>query len=64
MSLPATFTMIFATAFTDLELTSEQGEMLFLLLRLPGAASHALEQKNNGWKKYPFFMENVQLKSR
>ncbi len=64
LSLPATTTMIFATAFTDLELTSEQGEMLFLLLRLPGAASHALEQKNNGWKKYPFFMENVQLKSR
>jgi citrate synthase len=29
--------------------------MLFLLLRLPGAAVHALEQKDYGHKKFPFF---------
>jgi citrate synthase len=35
--------------------TPEQGEMLFLLLRLPGAAVHALEQKHTGYKNFPFF---------
>jgi citrate synthase len=29
--------------------------MLHLLLRLPGAAVHALEQKDYGYKNFPFF---------
>jgi len=29
--------------------------MLFLLLRLPGVAVHALEQKDYGHKNFPFF---------
>ena len=29
--------------------------MLHLLLRLPGAAVHALEQKGYGHKNFPFF---------
>ena len=29
--------------------------MLLLLLRLPGAAVHALEQKDIGHKNFPFF---------
>lgn len=29
--------------------------MLYLLLRLPGAAVHALEQKRYGFKRFPFF---------
>ena len=57
--LPITFTMIIATALSDLEMTNEQGEILYLLLRLPGAAVHALEQKKLGWKKYPFFKEGL-----
>jgi len=35
--------------------------MLFLLLRLPGAAAHALEQKEHGWRKYPFFGDGLTL---
>ena len=35
--------------------------MLFLLLRLPGAAVHALEQKKLGWRKYPFFGDGLTL---
>ena len=31
------------------------GEMLFLLLRLPGAAAHALEQQGLGHKRFPFY---------
>jgi len=44
-----------AAAFADLGLLPEQGEMLFLLLRLPGAAAHALEQRATGHKKFPFY---------
>ncbi len=44
-----------AAAFRDLGLNAEQGEMLYLLLRLPGAAAHALEQKQVGFKRFPFF---------
>ena len=53
--IPLAMSGVIATAFVDLEMTPDQGEMLFLLLRLPGAAAHALEQKQYGWKKYPFF---------
>ncbi len=44
-----------AAAFCDLELSPAQGEMLFLLLRLPGAAAHALEQQESSYKAFPFF---------
>jgi len=39
----------------DLGFSPEQGEMLHLLLRLPGAAVHALEQRDGGYKNFPFF---------
>lgn len=58
---PLGMTGVIAAAFTDLELTDEQAEMLFLLLRLPGAAVHALEQKKLGWRKYPFFGDGLTL---
>ncbi len=44
-----------AAALCDLGCTPEQGEMLFLMLRLPGAAVHALEQRDGGYKNFPFF---------
>ncbi|MGC2047759.1 MAG: hypothetical protein WA635_04025, partial [Gallionella sp.] len=44
-----------AGALHDLGCTPAQGEMLQLLLRLPGAAVHALEQKDYGHKSFPFF---------
>jgi citrate synthase len=44
-----------AAALADLGFTPEQGEMLYLLLRLPGAAAHALEQRGIGPKQFPFF---------
>tara|TARA_R110002095_G_scaffold80921_1_gene70210 strand:- start:662 stop:1495 length:834 start_codon:yes stop_codon:yes gene_type:complete len=58
---PLGMTGVIAAAFTDLELSDEQAEMLFLLLRLPGAAVHALEQKKLGWRKYPFFADGLTL---
>jgi len=44
-----------AAAFADLGFGPEEGEMLFLLLRLPGAAAHALEQRGYGHKRFPFY---------
>jgi citrate synthase len=44
-----------AAAFVDLGMAPEQAEMLFLLLRLPGAAAHALEQRASGHKQFPFY---------
>ena len=49
-------TMVSAAAavMTDLGLSPAQGEMLYLLLRLPGAAVHALEQAHHGFKRFPY----------
>ncbi|HXE97435.1 MAG TPA: citryl-CoA lyase [Dongiaceae bacterium] len=52
---PLSMSGVAATALADLGFTPEQGEMLHLLLRLPGAAAHALEQWQYGHKKFPFF---------
>jgi len=52
---PLALSGVAAAAFSDLGFTPEQGEMLYLLLRLPGAAAHALEQGRYGPKKFPFF---------
>ena len=47
-----------AAALADLGLSPEQGEMLWLLLRLPGAAAHALEQRL-AYKRFPFFEHEI-----
>jgi len=54
---PLAMTGVAAAALTDLGFTPKQGEMLFLLLRLPGAAVHALEQEEYGWRQFPFFAD-------
>jgi citrate synthase len=51
---PLALSGVAAAAFSDLGFTPEQGEMLHLLLRLPGAAAHALEQRASGYKNFPF----------
>jgi len=53
--LPLAMSGVAAAALLDLGFTPAQGEMLHLLLRLPGAAVHALEQKDYGHKNFPFF---------
>ena len=52
---PLAMSGVAAATCRDLGLNAEQGEMLYLLLRLPGAAVHALEQKQLGFKHFPFF---------
>ncbi|SFU59200.1 citrate/2-methylcitrate synthase [Pseudoduganella namucuonensis] len=53
--LPLAQTGVVAAAFADLGLTPAEGEMFTLLWRLPGAAVHALEQTQRGFRQFPFF---------
>lgn len=52
--LPLAMTGVAAAALADLGCTPEQGEMLHLLLRLPGSAVHALEQSGHKYSQFPF----------
>jgi citrate synthase len=52
---PLAMSGIVAAALHELGFSPEQGEMLHLLLRLPGAAAHALEQQRHGYKNFPFY---------
>ena len=61
VNMPLAMTGVMAAALMDLAFTSEQGEMLVLLLRLPGAAVHGLEQARYGWRHYPFFSKGLIL---
>jgi len=58
---PLAMTGLAAAVLYDLGFNSQQGEMLYLILRLPGAAVHALEQKSYGWRNYPFFRYAIKL---
>ena len=58
---PLAFSGVAAAACYELDLQPEQAEMLFLLLRLPGAAVHAMEQEKLGWRKYPFFSKGFKV---
>jgi citrate synthase len=53
--MPLSLTAVAGAAFMDLGLTPEEGEIFHLLLRMPGAAAHALEQQRLGHKNFPFF---------
>jgi citrate synthase len=57
---PLAATGVAAATLHDLGFTPDQGEMLHLLLRLPGAAAHALEQRGLGHKNFPFFAVELQ----
>lgn len=60
---PLSMTGVAAAALADLGLSPEQGEMLWLLLRLPGAAAHALEQ-HLAFKRFPFFEHQIDQEDR
>lgn len=57
---PLAMTNVASAAFIDLAFNPQEGEILYLLLRLPGAAAHGLEQYMQ-WKKYPFFKNGLVL---
>lgn len=55
IGLPLAISGVAAAALLDLGFSAREGEMLYLLLRLPGAAAHALEQERYGFKQFPFY---------
>lgn len=57
---PLAMTGVAAAALADLGFEPAQAEMLFLLLRLPGAAAHAVEQGRNSYKRFPFYPVELQ----
>lgn len=59
--MPLTMTGVIACALFDLGFDAQESEMLYLLLRLPGAAALALEQHWQGWQKYPFHKDGLVL---
>lgn len=59
LGLPLAMPGVAAAALVDLGFTAQQGEMLYLMLRLPGAAVHALEQSATGFKRFPFYSLEV-----
>lgn len=56
---PLAMTGVIAATLGDLGFAPATGEMLTLLLRLPGAAAHALEQGENGFRRFPFFSLDI-----
>jgi citrate synthase len=59
--MPLAITGVVAAALSDLQFDGQQAELLYLLLRLPGAAAHALEQHRRGWRDYPFHANGLVL---
>ncbi len=59
--IPLAMSGVASAVFFELGLGSDEAEMLYLLLRLPGAGVHALEQKKRGVKYYPFFGDGLKL---
>lgn len=62
LGYPLALSGISAAAFYDLGFDEKVTAYLYLILRLPGSAAHAIEQQAFGWKKFPFFAENIVLK--
>jgi len=59
-ALPLAMSGVAAAALIDLGFEPAAGEMLTLMLRLPGAAAHALEQQRQGFRQFPFFSLDLQ----
>lgn len=51
---------VVAAALAGMGMAPAAGEMLTLLLRLPGAAAHALEQAGQSFRQFPFFELDLQ----
>ena len=55
IGFPLSISGVAAAALSDLKFNPAEGEVLYLLLRLPGAAAHALEQESYGFRNFPFY---------
>jgi citrate synthase len=60
---PLSMAGVASAALYDLGFDKESAELLYLLLRLPGAAVHAREQKEIGVNRFPFFRDALTLQN-
>ncbi len=56
---PVSMTGVLAAAYCELGFSAAIAEYASLILRLPGAAAHALEQRELGWRTFPFHSDVV-----
>lgn len=54
---------VVAACFYHLGFSPDKAELCSLMLRLPGAAVHSLEAKQQGWKQFPFFGQQIELRN-
>lgn len=54
-------TGICAGILNDLGISPAMAEPLYLIARLPGAAVHGLEARENGFKQFPFYTDAIAL---
>ncbi len=52
---PLAMTGLAAATLTEIGFTPRECEILVLMLRLPGAAAHSLEQQQLGFRQFPYF---------
>ncbi|PCI47081.1 MAG: citryl-CoA lyase [Moraxellaceae bacterium] len=50
-----------AAAFLDLGIEPYIAEQCYMMLRLPGVIAHAHDQHQQGYRKFPFFQDSLQL---
>lgn len=61
--MPMAMTTLVGAVLHDLGFHPQQGEMLYLVLRMPGIAALALEQHWTGFQHYPFHKEGLHLQN-
>lgn len=61
LGYPLSLSGIASAAFYDLGMDEHQASMLYLIMRLPGAAVHAIEQRSTPWNRFPFFGDSINL---
>lgn len=54
---------VVAACFYQIGFCAEKAELCNLIMRLPGAAVHSLEAKQQGWKQFPFFGQQIELQN-
>ncbi len=58
---PLSMSGLAAATLNALGFDAHSATMLYLILRLPGVAVHAIEQRHLGWKSFPFYGPAIQL---
>lgn len=61
--LPLGLVGVAAMALHELGFNENQAELLYMILKLPGAAAHAEEQSHQGFEQFPFYVSGLKLEN-